>query len=96
MKNVLALLRTGPKDVELYEKMNRPVSRDEFLNRCWGMDYFSDAHFLDQEIHMLRKKIGGETSVIETVRSMGYRFRSCESQQRGHSDWDDGAMSDLF
>ena len=27
-----------------------------------------------------KPKIGGETSVIGTVRSMGYRFRSCERQ----------------
>ncbi|MDB4538107.1 winged helix-turn-helix domain-containing protein [Akkermansiaceae bacterium] len=65
--------------VLLNEKMNRPLSRDEFLNRCWGMDYFPDAHSLDQHIHMLRKKIGGEAAVIETVRGVGYRFRSGES-----------------
>ena len=45
-----------------------------------GIDYFPDSHTLDQHIRMLRKKIGGETSVIGTVRSMGYRFRSCERQ----------------
>ena len=65
--------------VLLNEKVNRPVSRNEFLDRCWGMDYFPDSRTLDQHIHMLRKKIGGETTVIETVRGVGYRFRSCES-----------------
>ena len=71
--------------VLLNEKVSRPVSRDKFIDRCWGMNCFPDSHTLDQHIHMLRKKIGGETSVIETVRGVGYRFRSCESQQRGHS-----------
>ena len=28
----------------------------------------------------IRRKIGGETSVIETVRGVGERFRSCERQ----------------
>ena len=65
--------------VLLHEKVNRPVSRDEFLDRCWGMDYFPDSRTLDQHIHMLRKKIGGDVTVIETVRGVGYRFRSCES-----------------
>ena len=65
--------------VLLNEKVNRPVSRDEFLDRCWGMDYFPDSRTLDQHIHMLRKKIGGESTVIETVRGVGYRFRSGES-----------------
>jgi len=68
-----------PREVKmlilLAEKKNRPVSRDEFLDRCWGMDYFPDSRTLDQHVHMLRKKIGSEPEVVETVRGVGYRFR---------------------
>lgn len=59
----------------LDEKKNLPVSRDEFLDRCWGMDYFPDSRTLDQHVHMLRKKIAGGSALIETVRGVGYRFR---------------------
>lgn len=59
----------------LEEKKNLPVSRDEFLDRCWGMDYFPDSRTLDQHVHMLRKKIAGGSELIETVRGVGYRFR---------------------
>ncbi len=60
----------------LEEKKNLPVSRDEFLDRCWGMDYFPDSRTLDQHVHMLRKKIAGGSELIETVRGVGYRFRA--------------------
>lgn len=68
-----------PREVKmlllLEEKKNRPVSRDEFLDRCWGMDYFPDSRTLDQHVHMLRKKIGSDAEIIETVRGVGYRYR---------------------
>jgi DNA-binding response OmpR family regulator len=59
----------------LEEKRGLPVSRDEFLDRCWGMDYFPDSRTLDQHVHILRKKIEGGSELIETVRGVGYRFR---------------------
>ena len=59
----------------LEEKKGLPVSRNEFLDRCWGMDYFPDSRTLDQHIHMLRKKIRGGSELIETVRGVGYRLR---------------------
>lgn len=59
----------------LEERRSLPVSRDEFLDRCWGMDYFPDSRTLDQHIHMLRKKIESGSELIETVRGVGYRFR---------------------
>lgn len=87
-KNAAALLRTGTKNVALYEKMlagmkAKKISQKKMIigRACVGT---------------IRRKIGGETSVIHTALGLGYRFRSCESQQRGHSGWDDGAMSDLF
>lgn len=59
----------------LEQKRGLPVSRDEFLDRCWGMDYFPDSRTLDQHVHMLRKKIERGSELIETVRGVGYRFR---------------------
>lgn len=68
-----------PREVKmlvlLEEQRGLPVTRDQFLDRCWGMDYFPDSRTLDQHVHMLRKKPGDDSSIIETVRKVGYRFR---------------------
>lgn len=72
-------IELSPREVKmlllLEEKKNQAVSRDEFLDRCWGLDYFPDSRTLDQHIFVLRKKIEGGTELIETVRGVGYRFR---------------------
>jgi len=61
----------------LYEHAGIPVSRDTFLDKCWGQDYFPDSRTLDQHIFTLRKKIQSDpssTCIIETVRGIGYRY----------------------
>jgi DNA-binding response OmpR family regulator len=62
----------------LYRHAGKPVSRDAFLDACWGLDYFPDSRTLDQHVLMLRKKIETDPTkpvIIETVRGAGYRFR---------------------
>lgn len=64
----------------LYRHVGKPVSRDAFLDACWGLDYFPDSRTLDQHVLMLRKKIEQDPAkpeIIETVRGTGYRFRGC-------------------
>ena len=60
----------------LYRHQGEPVSRDSFLDTCWGIDYFPDSRTLDQHIFLLRKKVEIDPSnpvIIQTVRSIGYR-----------------------
>jgi len=60
----------------LHERRGHPVSRDAFLDACWGIDYFPDSRTLDQHILVLRKKIEADPArpaIIRTVRSVGYR-----------------------
>lgn len=62
----------------LYEMRGRPVDRDTFLERCWGLDY-SNSRTLDTHVATLRKRIEKDPAnpeIIETVRGVGYRFRS--------------------
>jgi len=62
----------------LHEHAGCPVSRDAFLNRCWGIEYYPDSRTLDQHIANLRKKVErdpAEPDIVETVRGVGYRFR---------------------
>ena len=72
-----------PREVKMLQLLHREagsaVSRDRFLDECWGIDYFPDSRTLDQHILLLRKKVEVDPSqprLIETVRGVGYRFRS--------------------
>lgn len=61
----------------LHDHAGDPVSRDAFLDTCWGMDYFPDSRTLDQHIFLLRKKIEPDPAnpvIIQSVRSIGYRW----------------------
>lgn len=63
----------------LHERAGQVVSRDLLLDRCWGANYFPESRTLDQHIAKLRKKVERDPAapaLIETVRGVGYRFRS--------------------
>lgn len=50
------------------------MSREQLLSYVWGYDYDPGSNIVDVYVGYLRKKLGGDA--IETVRGMGYRFRS--------------------
>lgn len=52
----------------------RIMSREQLLSHVWGYDYDPGSNIVDVYVGYLRKKLGGD--LIETVRGMGYRFRS--------------------
>lgn len=61
----------------LFEMRGRPVHRDTFLERCWGIDY-ANSRTLDTHVATLRKRIEKDPAnpeIIETIRGVGYRFR---------------------
>ncbi|MGD0741889.1 MAG: response regulator transcription factor [Acidimicrobiales bacterium] len=50
-------------------------TRETLLARVWGYEYFGGARTVDVHIRRLRAKLGEENAhLIETVRSVGYRF----------------------
>ena len=50
-------------------------TREVLLSRVWGYEYFGGARTVDVHIRRLRAKLGEEhVHLIETVRSVGYRF----------------------
>ncbi|RYD41515.1 MAG: response regulator transcription factor, partial [Verrucomicrobiaceae bacterium] len=60
----------------LHDHRGEPVTRDAFLDTCWGLDYFPDSRTLDQHIFLLRKKIESDPAtprIIQSVRGVGYR-----------------------
>jgi len=65
----------------LHEHAGRPVHRDTFLDRCWGLEYYPESRTLDQHIAQLRRKVETDADapvIIETVRGVGYRYRPAE------------------
>lgn len=61
----------------LRDHRGEPVSRDAFLDTCWGINYFPDSRTLDQHVFLLRKKIEldpANPSLIQSVRAVGYRY----------------------
>jgi two-component system, OmpR family, copper resistance phosphate regulon response regulator CusR len=50
------------------------LSREQLLSRVWGYDFDPGSNVVDVYIRRLREKLAPD--VIETVRGVGYRFRS--------------------
>jgi len=56
---------------------DKVFTREALLNRVWGYDFYGGARTVDVHIRRLRSKIEDRThTFIETVRNVGYRFRS--------------------
>ena len=68
----------APKEYELlfYLVRNKgvAVSRESLLTDIWGYEFFGDNRTLDTHIKLLRKHIGNYSSMIVTLRGIGYRF----------------------
>lgn len=74
-------LELSAREVELLrefaEHPDEVLTRDELLNRVWGMEYYGTTRTLDQHIAQLRKKIEPdrkEPQFIQTVHGVGYRY----------------------
>lgn len=76
----MAEIDLTPREVSilqlLHDRAGQALSRDVFLDVCWGLDYMPESRTLDQHIAKLRKKIEREPEeIIETIRGVGYRWR---------------------
>jgi DNA-binding response OmpR family regulator len=59
----------------LAARPGKVFTREALLSAVWGYDYFGGARTVDVHIRRLRAKLGEENAhLIETVRSVGYRF----------------------
>ena len=59
----------------LVQNPGKVFTRELLLNRVWGYEYYGGARTVDVHVRRLRAKLGEEhASMIETVRSVGYRF----------------------
>ncbi len=49
-------------------------TREQLLSAVWGVDYAGETRTVDVHIKTLRQKLGAYGAMIETVRSVGYRW----------------------
>ena len=60
----------------LAQNPGKVFTREMLLSRVWGYEYYGGARTVDVHIRRLRAKLGEEhANLIQTVRSVGYRFR---------------------
>ena len=68
----------SPKEYDLFfymlENRNVALSREKLISDVWGYDFFGDVRTLDTHIKLLRKSLGRYSSLIVTLRGVGYRF----------------------
>ncbi|MHB8438572.1 MAG: response regulator transcription factor [Acidimicrobiales bacterium] len=61
----------------LAARAGKVFTRETLLSRVWGYEYYGGARTVDVHVRRLRAKMGEEHAhLIETVRSVGYRFGS--------------------
>ena len=65
----------------LYFLANNPgkvFSRDTLLKEVWGPDIYVVDRTVDVHVRKIREKLGKFSDVIETIKGVGYKFRSVE------------------
>ena len=54
----------------------RVFSRQQLLERVWGVDYYGGSRTVDIHVRRLRMKLGVDALPVETVRGVGYKMKS--------------------
>lgn len=54
----------------------RVFSRQQLLERVWGVDYYGGSRTVDIHVRRLRMKLGKDSIPVETVRGVGYKMRA--------------------
>ena len=57
-----------------FSNPNVVLTRNQILDRVWGIDYFGDDRVVDTNIKRIRKKIDEEKKYIKTYSGTGYVF----------------------
>lgn len=60
----------------LAQHRGRVFSRDQLLERVWGVDYYGGSRTVDIHVRRLRMKLGAAAKPIATVRGVGYKMRA--------------------
>ena len=82
-------IKLSPKEFELLNllmhRAGNTVSRQELLDKAWGLQPETDSNLVDVYVNYLRKKIdfANEEKLIFTVRGSGYRLGPIASPSNG-------------
>jgi DNA-binding response OmpR family regulator len=60
----------------LSQNRGRVFSREQLLNRVWGVNYYGGSRTVDIHVRRLRMKLGPMADPIETVRGVGYKMKA--------------------
>lgn len=60
---------------ELINNQDRVLTREYLLQKIWGFDFYGEMRVVDTIVKNLRKKLGPAAQYIQTVISVGYKFR---------------------
>ena len=61
---------------ELYKHLNEVVTREELFVALWGNDYSYETRILDIHIKEIRRKLGEDSDLIETIYGVGYKLKN--------------------
>lgn len=59
----------------LSQNRGRVFTRNQLLERVWGVDYYGSSRTVDIHVRRLRMKLGGALDMLETVRGVGYKMK---------------------
>lgn len=59
----------------LAQNRGRVMTREHLLDSIWGFDYLGETRTVDVHVRYLRKKLGENENLIETIRGIGYKIR---------------------
>jgi DNA-binding response OmpR family regulator len=60
----------------LSSNRGRVFSRQQLLERVWGVNYYGGSRTVDIHVRRLRMKLGKDNVPIETVRGVGYKLKT--------------------
>jgi DNA-binding response OmpR family regulator len=60
----------------LAQHRGRVFSREQLLQRVWGVDYYGGSRTVDIHVRRLRMKLGAAAGPLETVRGAGYKMKA--------------------
>lgn len=67
-----------PKEFDLLLKLAQNehivLSREQLLNKVWGIAYYGDTRTVDTHVKSLRDHLGSYRHIIKTVWGVGYKF----------------------
>jgi len=58
----------------LLQKPGRVFSREQLLDKVWGLGYFGETRTVDVHVRRLREKIALLAEAITTIKQFGYRL----------------------